>query len=130
MQAERQERRSTRKWIYFVFAMMQKPEEELQAQILQLMGEQQERVDLTKRLQAQVDSLQADHEAIEAENRRLREAVLSRDATLSRSRLRALRAPPTQQSARPRKLPRGQTQTRGARLVQKSREVQPAFNTL
>ena len=27
MQAERQERRSTRKWIYFVFAMMQKPEE-------------------------------------------------------------------------------------------------------
>ena len=28
MQAERQERRSTRKWIYFVFAMMQKPEEE------------------------------------------------------------------------------------------------------
>ena len=27
MQAERQERSSTRKWIYFVFAMMQKPEE-------------------------------------------------------------------------------------------------------
>ena len=64
--------------------MSQQPDEELQAQILQLMGEQQERIDLTKRLQAQVDSLQADHEAIEAENRRLREAVLSRDATLSR----------------------------------------------
>lgn len=61
-----------------------KKEDELQAVILQLMGEQQSRLELTERLQAQVQMLQAAQAEMEEENKRLRDSVLSREAKLAK----------------------------------------------
>ena len=48
------------------------------------MGEQQSRLELTERLQAQVQMLQAAQAEME-ENKRLRDSVLSREAKLARA---------------------------------------------
>ena len=65
-------------------------EEHLQSEILDLMGQHQARMDLTERLQQQIASLMADHAGLEAENLRLRDAVLARPAiAASRGRVGA-----------------------------------------
>tara|TARA_B110001452_G_scaffold56264_1_gene43626 strand:- start:335 stop:2662 length:2328 start_codon:yes stop_codon:yes gene_type:complete len=61
-----------------------KKEDELQAVILQLMGEQQSRLELTERLQQQVQMLQEAQAEMEEENKRLRDSVLSREAKLAK----------------------------------------------